>query len=62
MNCEYCFNKQAWMTRTLFKEYDRSFDIKNVEIVLIVDDSYVHLKVIEGLQNVDLLFFPPNMT
>ncbi|XVF51243.1 hypothetical protein PTKIN_Ptkin04bG0168800 [Pterospermum kingtungense] len=62
MNFEYHANKQAWMKRVLFEEYVRRLDRKMIgrKIILLVDNCPAHPKSIEGLQNVELFFLPPN--
>lgn len=64
LNCEYRFNKRAWMTSVIFEEYIRWFDKKmhGRRVLFVVDNCPAHPKNIEGLQNVELFFLPPNMT
>lgn len=64
INCHYHANKRAWMTSVLFEEYVRWFDHKmnGRKTLLMVDNCPAHPKHIEGLQNVELFFLPPNMT
>ncbi|CAI8600091.1 unnamed protein product [Vicia faba] len=52
------------MTSVLFDEYVRSFDqiIHGRRVLLVVDSCPTHPRNIEGLINVELFFFPPNMT
>lgn len=64
LNCEYRANKRAWMTSVLFDEYVRYLDRKmhGRKFLLVVDNCPAHPKIVEGLQNVELFFLPPNMT
>lgn len=64
LNCHYRANKRAWMTSVLFDEYIRWFDsqMQGRRILFVVDNCPAHPKNIEGLQNVELYFLPPNMT
>jgi len=64
LNCEYRSNKRAWMTSVIFEEYMRWFDNKmhGRRVLFVVDNGPAHPKIIEGLQNVELFFLPPNMT
>ncbi|XP_059281701.1 uncharacterized protein LOC132035439 [Lycium ferocissimum] len=64
LNCHYHSNKRVWMTSVIFDEYIRWFDHKTHgrRILLVVDNCPAHPRNMEGLQNVQLLFLPPNMT
>lgn len=59
----YKGNKSAWMTSKLFKEELRRWDeeLKGRKILLLVDSCPAH-PFISNLQNIELAFFPPNMT
>ena len=62
---EYDANKKAWMTSDIFKEWvkklDKKMRKKKRKIALIIDNCPAHPK-IPGLQAVDLVFLPPNIT
>ena len=64
LNCEYRFNKKAWMTGLLFQEYCHWFDkrMNGRKVLLLVDNCPAHPKIVEGLRNVELYFLPPNTT
>ncbi|CAA7037302.1 unnamed protein product [Microthlaspi erraticum] len=64
LNCHYRANKRAWMTSVIFEEYIRWFDSRmhGRRVLFVVDNCPAHPKNIEGLQNVELFFLPPNMT
>ena len=64
LNCEYRFNKKAWMTGLFFQEYCHWFDkrMNGRKVLLLVDNCPVHPKIVEGLRNVELYFLPPNTT
>lgn len=60
----YVANKKAWMTSSIFCNYLKKWDtelIKNCEnIILLVDNCPAHPQV--QLQNIKLIFLPPNST
>ena len=62
---EYVANTKAWMTSDLFENWVRKLDnrmrLKNRKIALIIDNCPAH-PVINNLQNVELVFLPPNTT
>lgn len=64
LDCEYRANKRAWMTGLLFEEYVRWLDeqMHGRKILLVVDNCPAHSNNIQGLQNIELFFLPPNMT
>ncbi|KAL4141823.1 hypothetical protein QTP88_004380 [Uroleucon formosanum] len=61
---DWCWNKKAWMTTQIMTDWLMKFDKQMIKsqkkVLLFVDNaaSHPHLK----LQNVELVFFPPNMT
>ncbi|CAI6352918.1 unnamed protein product [Macrosiphum euphorbiae] len=61
---DWCWNKKAWMTTQIMTDWLMKFDKKMIKsqrkVLLFVDNAapHPHLK----LQNVELVFFPPNMT
>ena len=63
--CRYRLQKKSWMDSALFEEWVRELDRKFVregrKIVLIVDNCPAHPH-IEGLDTIQLVFFPPNTT
>ncbi|XP_024005406.1 CENP-B homolog protein 2-like [Eutrema salsugineum] len=64
LDCHYRSNKRALMTSVIFKEYIRWFDKKmhGRKVLSVINNCPAHPKNIEGLQNIDLFFLPPNMT
>lgn len=64
MGVDWRANKKAWMTGQLMTDWleqlDRKMRMLNRKIILFLDNatSHVHL----NLQNVKLVFFPPNVT
>ncbi|KAL6493089.1 hypothetical protein OROGR_032848 [Orobanche gracilis] len=62
LNWEYSANKRAWMTGILFQEYVQQLHkkIEGRKVLLIVDNYPAHPNHVEGLQNVELFFLPPN--
>lgn len=62
---EYEANKKAWMTGELFAKWllklDKKFHRQNRTVLLFIDNCTAHNN-IPLLQNVKVLFFPPNMT
>lgn len=62
---EYKFNKQSWMTGSLFEQWvrklDRKFPLQGRSITLIVDDCSAHPH-LTCLRAISLFFLPPNMT
>jgi hypothetical protein len=64
LDCEYHANKKAWMTGLLFEEYVRWLDdqMRGRNILLVVDNCLAHSNNIQGLQNIELFFLPPNIT
>ena len=62
---EYVANTKAWMTSDLFENWVRKLDnrmrLKNRKIALIIDNCPAQ-PVINNLQNVELVFLPPNTT
>ena len=63
--CQYRSQKKSWMDSALFEEWVRELDRKFVregrKIALIVDNCPAHPH-IEGLDTIQLVFLPPNMT
>ena len=62
---EYHSNSKAWMTSELFINFIRKFDsritVAKRKIVVIVDNCPSHPR-IEHLENIKLVFLPPNTT
>jgi hypothetical protein len=62
----YKSNKKAWMTSKLFEEYmldlDRKFELEKRKVLMFSDNCPSHPKMQNKLQNIQLEFFPPNMT
>ena len=62
---EYRSNVKAWMTANLFEEWlldlNRAYKRKNRKIFLFIDNCTAH-KTIPAMENVTVVFFPPNMT
>ena len=61
----YEANTSAWMTSAIFEEWLRKWDAKltrhNRKIALFIDNCSAHPRV-QGLQSIELIFFPPNTT
>lgn len=61
----YLANKKAWMTSDLFKSemqhWDRELIKENKKVLLLLDNCPAHPK-IDSLQNIKLVFLPPNST
>ena len=61
----YHVHKQAWMLRQIIKawvrEFDRRMKFASRQIALFVDNFAAQLR-ITGLTNIELVFFPPNVT
>ncbi|XP_025416874.1 tigger transposable element-derived protein 6-like [Sipha flava] len=61
---DWCWNKKAWMTTQIMTDWLMKFDKQMIKsrrkVLLFVENAapHPHLK----LQNVELVFFPPNMT
>ncbi|XP_008189021.1 tigger transposable element-derived protein 4-like [Acyrthosiphon pisum] len=61
---DWCWNKKAWMTTQIMTDWLMKFDKQMIKsqrkVLLFVDNAapHPHLK----LKNVELVFFPPNMT
>lgn len=67
LEVDYYANKTAWMTSDIFEKWLSKFDKKITKdkrkIVLFVDNCPAHSPTIaKKLQNVKLVFFPPNAT
>ena len=62
---EYKSNNKAWMTGEIFERWllkiNRKFRNQNRRIVLFIDNCTVH-NTIPVMENVKVVFFPPNMT
>ena len=62
----YKANKNAWMTTSLFQDYIKIFDLKMQQqgrnVLVFLDNASVHKNLSENLNNVKLIFFPPNCT
>lgn len=65
MPIDYKGNKKAWMTSEIFEEWllkvDKIFCKQNRKILLFVDNCTAH-NCIPLMENVKVVFFPPNMT
>ena len=63
--CEYKSQKKSWMNSEIFEEWvhklDRKFRADDRNIALFIDNCPAHPS-ISNLTNVQLVFFPPNMT
>ena len=61
----YEANTSAWMTSAIFEEWLRKWDAeltrRNRKIALFIDNCSAHPRV-QGLQSIELIFFPPNTT
>ena len=61
----YRFNKKAWMTSEIFSEFcyelDRKMGNQGRKIALVVDNCSAH-PAIKNLNNIKLIFLPPNTT
>lgn len=61
----YSANKKSWMTSELFetemRRWDRELGIQKRRILLLVDNCPAH-PVLSGLENIKLVFLPPNTT
>lgn len=66
LSIEYKFNKKSWMTREFFKSWllslQRRVAVRNRKILLLLDNFSGHLVPDMVLQNIELLYFPPNTT
>jgi hypothetical protein len=64
--CTYRHNKTAWMTCEIFQEFlvslDRRMAPKSRKILLFVDHCPAHPKDVRNFKNVQVEFFPANMT
>lgn len=62
---EYRSNKKAWMTGSIFEEWllnlDRKYRKQKRKIILFIDNCSAHNS-IPSMENVRVIFFPPNMT
>lgn len=62
---KYRSNTKAWMTANLFKEWlldlNSTYQRKKRKIILFIDNCQAH-KSITAMENVTVVFFPPNMT
>ena len=62
---DYTANKKAWMTREIFEDWllklDKKICKQNRKILLFIDNCTVHNS-IPLMENVKVIFFPPNMT
>lgn len=62
---DYKFNRKAWMTPEIFKEWLSKLDVRfkreGRRVLMIVDNRPAHPKV-ENLGNICLAFLPPNCT
>ncbi len=60
------FNKKAWMTRAIFepflRKFDREMQRKKRKVVLFMDNATSHKIDNLNLRNVEIKFFPPNVT
>ncbi|XP_044590927.1 tigger transposable element-derived protein 4-like [Cotesia glomerata] len=58
----YKANKSAWMTSQLFEEVRKwDAELKGRKILLLIDNCPAH-PLISNLENIELVFFPPNTT
>lgn len=61
---EWKFNKKAWMTRDIMSEwlmkFDRKMQRQKRNVLLFLDNATSHPQI--TLNNIKLVFFPPNMT
>lgn len=61
----YTANKKAWMRSDIFESEMRRFDgqmkLQNRKIAMLVDNCPAH-PLLEDLQNIELIFLPPNTT
>ena len=61
----YDFSKNAWMTRTIFdgwlKSWDKQLQTKQRKVALLVDNCSAHKPTI-SLKNVSIFLLPPNTT
>lgn len=67
LEVDYDFNKKSWMTSKIFENFvlnlDRIMRNQHRKIALFIDNCPSHPKLMETkLSNVQLFFFPPNMT
>ena len=62
---DYYSTPSAWMTSEVFekllRKFDRTMGIKNRKVILFIDNCSAHNKKVE-LQNVQVQYFPPNVT
>nr|XP_042910876.1 tigger transposable element-derived protein 4-like [Parasteatoda tepidariorum] len=62
---EYLSNTKAWMKAHIFEEWlldlNRTYQRKNRKIILFIDNCTAH-KSIPTMENITVVFFPPNMT
>ena len=59
----YYNNTKAWMTSIIFEDWVRKLDtsMKGRQVLLLLDNATSH-KVPDGLKNVKIKFFQPNLT
>ncbi|XP_057658528.1 tigger transposable element-derived protein 4-like [Diorhabda carinulata] len=63
--CEYQANKKAWMTQDIFENWllklDKKFYREKRKVLMFVDNCSAHNS-IPDLENIEVVFFSPNMT
>lgn len=67
LELDYANNKKAWMTSEIFERWIKELDTKmksqKRKIVMFIDNCPAHpVTVSKKLRNIELIFFPPNMT
>lgn len=67
LDVDYQSNKKAWMTGDIFTkwllELDKKFGSQKRKVLLFIDNCTAHPKEAKDkLQNIELAYFPPNMT
>lgn len=67
LGVDYESNQKSWMTTDLYEKWlislDKKFAAQKRKILLFVDNCPAHSKSVQNrLKNINLVFFPPNMT
>jgi hypothetical protein len=64
--CEYHHNAKAWMTGEIFQEWilslERRMKAEKREILLLIDNCSAHKNVPRHVENIKVVFLPPNCT
>lgn len=66
LGVNYTNNKRAWMTSEIFEKWlldlNRKFAMQKRKVLLFIDNCPAHPKNIQNLTNIELVYFPPNLT